>query len=89
MINIMLSVLSALMVVGAFAAGLLIGTGRYAKPAEKNSTSSAPDLSQEELELIEAKRKRKQADDEAFAHMMGYNQSMVYNMSSRDYNEGS
>ena len=88
MVTVLLSVFCALMVVAAFAAGLLIGVRLYEKTKAPAPTYSAPVLTPEEQEILNEKRKRKKAEDEAFALMQGYNQGMVYQMSSSNLNEG-
>ena len=88
MVTVMFSVLCAVMVVAAFAAGLLIGIRLYEKTKAPAPTYSAPVLTPEEQEMLDQKRKRKKEDDEAFAMMQGYNQSIVYQMSSSNRNEG-
>ena len=88
MLTVLLSVLCAVMVVAAFAAGLLIGVKFHNKTNKAAPAYSASCLTPEEEEEIELKRKRKKAEDEAFAVMQGYNQNMVYQMVDSSHSEG-
>lgn len=88
MITVLLSVLCSVLVVAAFAAGLLIGIRFCNVPKETAPANYASSLTPEEQEELELKRKRKKAEDEAFAVMQGYNQNMVYQMVDSNRSEG-
>ena len=88
MVTVMLSTLCAVMVVAAFAAGLMIGIRVSEKTKAPSPACSTPVLTSEEQETLDLKRKRKAEDDAAFAMMQGYNQNIVYQMASDNRNEG-
>lgn len=88
MITVLLSTLCSLMVVASFVAGLLLGSRFHKTDKALMPTTSGTDLTPEEKEELELKRKRKKAEDEAFAVMQGYNQNMVYQMLDSNHSEG-